>query len=134
MISGKQLHGLRVVDQSGAVLGVVDSLHADQESGKILGYMITVPGVISASSYVPAGEVINLDLIGMVIPGKSSLHRLRKNKKNPLQALKIDQLSSKRGYVTDVILDKDQINAVEISQGILHDIQSGRQTIPWDEL
>ena len=70
----------------------------------------------------------------VVVAGKGSLHRLRKNKKNPPQALKIDQLSTKRGYVTDILLDKEQINAVEISQGLLHDIRAGRQTIPWDEL
>jgi uncharacterized protein YrrD len=134
MISGKQLHGLRVIDQNGARLGVVDSLHADPSSGKILGFVITVPGVISGTTYLAAEEVISLDLTGLVVPAKSSLRRWRKNKKRPLDILHADRLSSKKGYVTDIMMDKDRINAVEISQGILHDIQEGRQTIPWNEL
>lgn len=47
MISGKQLHGLKVLDKNGIVLGVVQDLLADKQSGIIKGFIINLPGFIS---------------------------------------------------------------------------------------
>lgn len=45
MISGKQLHGLKVLDKNGIVLGVVQDLLADKQSGIIKGFIINLPGL-----------------------------------------------------------------------------------------
>jgi uncharacterized protein YrrD len=134
MINGKQLHGLRVMDQNGVQLGVVNDLIADKKSGNIWGFIITLPKFISGSAYLPSSEVIQLNLNGVIISGKDSLRRCKKMKNNGTGTLRIGGFISAKGYVTDLLLEKNQIKAVEISQGVLHDIAKGRQTIPWDEL
>jgi len=133
MISGKQLHGLRVIDQNRNELGVVDDLLADRDSGKILGFIITLPGILANSAYIPATDVLSLDLTGLVIPDKSSIHRIKKNRKEGNTALRMGRFTSSKGYITDIIVQKDHIDAVEITQGLLNDIREGRKIIPWNE-
>ena len=52
MISGKQLHGLKVLDKNGIVLGVVQDLLADKQSGIIKGFIINLPGFISTLAFL----------------------------------------------------------------------------------
>lgn len=54
MISGKQLHGLKVLDKNGIVLGVVQDLLADKQSGIIKGFIINLPGFISTLAFYQA--------------------------------------------------------------------------------
>lgn len=134
MIRGKQLHGLRVIDKNGQELGVVQEVLANESEGRILGFIIAVPGFIVSSAFLPIEQAVHIDLAGLVISNKESLKSMRKMKKMGISALRINELTSQKGYVTDVLVENDKIEAVELSQGLVNDIREGRQTIPWDKL
>ncbi len=133
MISGKQLHGLRVLDVNGREIGSVQDMVADRNSGAMRGFIITCLGLISHTAFVPAESVLRLDLSGMVISGKDALRRLPRNQRD-LHDLHLGELTSAKGHVTDILLDSSRITAAELSQGFVADIRSGRQIFPWEEL
>ena len=133
MISGKQLHGLKVLDQNGIVLGVVQDLLADRQTGMIKGFIINLPGFISSLAFLPGEDVQSMDLSGMIVADKSCLQRMPKAKSAQRSSMRMGEIETSKGYITDILLEADRISAVEISQGVLNDIRMGRQTIPWDE-
>lgn len=134
MISGKQLHGLKVVDKNGVVLGVVHDLLADRQSGVIKGFIVNLPGFISTSAFLPGKEVVSMDLTGMTIADKGCFQRMPKAKEQQPSLMRMGQIATSKGYITDILLEPDRISAVELSQGVLSDIRKGRETIPWDEV
>ena len=134
MISGKQLHGLKVVDKNGVVLGVVHDLLADRQSGIIKGFIVNLPGFISTLAFLPGKEVISMDLTGMIIADKDCFQRMPKAKEKQRSLMRMGEIDTSKGYITDIFLESDRISAVELSQGVLNDIRKGRETIPWDEM
>ena len=134
MISGKQLHGLKVVDKNGVVLGVVHDLLADRQSGIIKGFIVNLPGFISTLAFLPGKEVISMDLTGMIIADKDCFQRMPKAKEKQRSLMRMGEIDTSKGYITDIFLEPDRISAVELSQGVLNDIRKGRETIPWDEV
>ena len=134
MISGKQLHGLKLLDKNGIVLGVVQDLLADKQSGIIKGFIINLPGFISTVAFLSGQDVLSMDLSGMIVADKSCLKRMSKAKQQDRSSLRMGEIETAKGYITDILLEPDRISAVEISQGVLNDIRVGRQTIPWDEV
>ena len=134
MISGKQLHGLKVLDKNGIVLGVVQDLLADKQSGIIKGFIINLPGFIFTVAFLSGQDVLSMDLSGMIVADKSCLKRMSKAKQQDRSSLRMGEIETAKGYITDILLEPDRISAVEISQGVLNDIRVGRQTIPWDEV
>ena len=134
MISGKQLHGLKVVDKNGVVLGVVHDLLADRQSGIIKGFIVNLPGFISTLAFLPGKEVISMDLTGMIIADKDCFQRMPKAKEKQRSLMRMGEIDTSKGYITDIFLESDRISAVELSQGVLNDIRKGRETIPWDEV
>ena len=48
--------------------------------------------------------------------------------------MRMGEIDTSKGYITDIFLEPDRISAVELSQGVLNDIRKGRETIPWDEV
>ena len=134
MISGKQLHGLKVVDKNGVVLGVVHDLLADRQSGIIKGFIVNLPGFISTLAFLPGKEVISMDLTGMIIADKDCFQRMPKAKEKQRSLMRMGEIDTSKGYITDIFLEPDRISAVELSQGVLNDIRKGRETIPWDEM
>lgn len=134
MISGKQLHGLKVVDKNGVVLGVVHDLLADRQSGIIKGFIVNLPGFISTLAFLPGKEVISMDLTGMIIADKDCFQRMPKATEKQRSLMRMGEIDTSKGYITDIFLEPDRISAVELSQGVLNDIRKGRETIPWDEM
>ncbi|MBS1348150.1 MAG: hypothetical protein HP052_01565 [Firmicutes bacterium] len=134
MISGKQLHGLKVVDKNGVVLGVVHDLLADRQSGIIKGFIVNLPGFISTLAFLPGKDVISMDLTGMIIADKDCFQRMPKAKEKQRSLMRMGEIDTSKGYITDIFLEPDRISAVELSQGVLNDIRKGRETIPWDEM
>ena len=134
MISGKQLHGLKVVDKNGVVLGVVHDLLADRQSGIIKGFIVNLPGFISTLAFLPGKDVISMDLTGMIIADKDCFQRMPKAKEKQRSLMRMGEIDTSKGYITDIFLEPDRISAVELSQGVLNDISKGRKTIPWDEM
>ena len=134
MISGKQLHGLKVVDKNGVVLGVVHDLLADRQSGIIKGFIVNLPGFISTLAFLPGKDVISMDLTGMIIADKDCFQRMPKAKEKQRSLMRMGEIDTSKGYITDIFLEPDRISAVELSQGVLNDIRKGRKTIPWDEM
>ena len=134
MITGKQLHGLQVLSKDGVAIGTVDEIVAKKNNGRVIGFMISKPGLFSSALFVPIDKVINIGLQGLIIANKDSLQKIKKSSKEVDSALRMDEMNSDKGHVTDVIVDGNQIKEVELSQGLINDISDGRQTIPWDKL
>ena len=134
MITGKQLHGLQVLAKNGAAMGTVDEIVAKKNNGRVIGFMISKPGLFTSSLFIPVENVIDIGLQGLIVADKSSMQKIKKFRKERESALRMDEMNSDKGHVTDVIVDNDQITAVELSQGLINDIRNGRQTIPWDKL
>ena len=133
MISGKQLHGLKVLTPEGAVGGIIDDLIAEKQTGKIQGFIVNLPGLISATAFLSVRDIRSMDLAGIVIPGKKCLKRMTKDQPLGCALIRIGDIETEYGYITDILLDDKRISAVEVSQGIWSDICQGRRTIPWDK-
>lgn len=139
MISGKQLHGLKVKDSKNQDLGIVVDLLAERTSGEIKGFIIDQPGIITRRAFVPYQQVRRCDLSGLYVEDKSSLCNMKKYSKDNLPndkdaVLRMHEVASARGAVKDVFLEKEKIVAAEVSGGVFMDMREGRQTIPWEEL
>lgn len=107
---------------------------ADKQSGIIKGFIINLPGFISTVAFLSGQDVLSMDLSGMIVADKSCLKRMSKAKQQDRSSLRMGEIETAKGYITDILLEPDRISAVEISQGVLNDIRVGRQTIPWDEV
>jgi len=132
MISGKQLHGLRVYDKNGTQVGIVQDMTADRSSGAVRGFIISSTGILSKTAFIPSSRVLHLDEYGMVICGRGKAKKAALQRENG--EMHLGELVSSKGHVTDIFLEKDRIWAAELSQGLLADINAGRQIYPWDEL
>lgn len=133
MISGKQLHGLRVFDAEGAALGRIQDIIADGRSGAVRGYIVSADGIISGVYFILAAEVATLDINGLRLKSGISVRKRRIVKRGPNE-LHLGELTSAKGCVTDILIDQGRIAAVELSQGLLSDIRLGRQIFLWEEL
>ena len=94
MISGKQLHGLKVLDKNGIVLGVVQDLLADKQSGIIKGFIINLPGFISTLAFLSGQDVLSMDLSGMIVADKSCLKRMSKAKQQDRSSLRMGEIET----------------------------------------
>ncbi len=131
MISGKQLHGLRVIDENGGEVGRAEDIVADPDSGVIRGFIVIGRGLIPRRIFVPARLVVSLSLRGMVVRDSASLRRGGKRRGGELR---LGELTSGKGRVTDVFLEKERIAGAELSLGLVRDISNGRRVFPWDQL
>ena len=57
MISGKQLHGLRVYDKNGTQVGIVQDMTADRSSGAVRGFIISSTGILSKTAFISSFEI-----------------------------------------------------------------------------
>ena len=70
----------------------------------------------------------------MIIADKDCFQRMPKAKEKQRSLMRMGEIDTSKGYITDIFLEPDRISAVELSQGVLNDIRKGRETIPWDEM
>jgi uncharacterized protein YrrD len=134
MISGKQLHGLKVKDKNHHELGIVVDLLVEKTSGTIEGFIVDLPGIIAKRAFVAKENVERLDLTGLYVSSKVSFSSIKKTKHNRDAFLRMNEVQSGKGIVKDLFLEKEQIVAAEVSMGILSDMREGRNTIPWEQL
>lgn len=109
--------------------------------GVIEGFLVATSGIWKSVRFLPVTEIIGMDQGCFCIKDKTSLAKIKKDMlsrgcKNWIGAKVFTADGEDFGTVTDVILSStcSSLTGLEISQGIMADLESGRKFLPWGEI
>lgn len=140
MLTGRQIHGLQVVNATNKrELGRISDIVADSASGRISGYIVSGNRLLARNYFLPAESVLSIDLSGAKVPDISSFLPMSAAYGGERQLQRRGQRlhghdGQDRGTVADLIVDQGYIRGVELSQGIIGDLRQRRQFLPWEGL
>jgi len=140
MLSGRELRGLIVyAGLQREVAGRVRDVYVEEPSGAILGLAIEATGLRPRSLYVELAAVQEISKNGVIGPNKKSLKSPPKglesvSQKGWLGSRLLDERGQDKGTVADILVKNGRISGLEISAGILSDLQSRRDFLPWEQV
>lgn len=109
--------------------------------GVIEGFLVATTGIWKTVRFLPVTEIVAMDEGCFCIKDKASLVKIKKDMlsrgcKNWIGAKVFTADGEDFGTVTDVILSStcSSLTGLEISQGFMADLESGRKFLPWGEI
>lgn len=109
--------------------------------GVIEGFLVATSGIWKSVRFLPVTEITAMDEGFFCIKDKASLVKIKKEMlfrgcKNWIGAKVFTADGEDFGTVTDVILSPtcSSLVGLEISQGFMSDLESGRKFLPWGEI
>lgn len=109
--------------------------------GAIEGFFVATNGIWKNIRFLPVAEITGIHQDYLCVQSEKSLQRIRKDIlargcQNWLGAKVFTAEGKDFATVTDVILSFPftHLTGLEISQGIMDDLQNGRKFLPWKEI
>lgn len=109
--------------------------------GVIEGFLVATNGIWKSVRFLPVTEIIGMNEGFFCVKEAASLTKIKKEMlargcKNWIGAKVFTADGEDFGTVTDVILSPtcSALTGLEISQGFMADLQSGRKFLPWGEI
>ncbi len=109
--------------------------------GAIEGFLVATNGIWKSVRFLPVTEIIGMNNDFFCVKGEHSLAKTKKDMlsrgcKNWIGAKVFTAEGEDFGTVTDVILSPtcSFLTGLEISQGFMADLESGRKFLPWGEI
>lgn len=140
MLKGRELQGLSVyVGNLREEIGRVSDVFVDERSGAITGFAIAVAGLWQRYLYVELRHVREISKNGLIVPNKKSIKKVPKNsqslgQKGWLGSRLVDSQGQDRGTVADILVKNGAVAGLEISAGLLNDLQNRRDFLPWQHV
>ncbi len=140
MLKGRELKGLKVLaGTKQEEIGRISDIFACDNSGKILGFAIALNGLMQRTAFVDIVHIRQISKNGIIIPNKKNIKRLPKNMagindKGWIGSPILDNKKQDFGTVADILIKNCQISGLEISGGLLNDLQSRRDFLPWQSV
>ena len=134
MIKGRELLGLAVwrADKK-QVIGRISDI-AVAADGKILGILVECGGVFSRSIYIKSEDIGSIGNTGVVVRGQHFAGNVPKLNFIGRNRLIGSRPSGLNGRITDIVVDDGKVIGMEISQGLIRDLQRGRSFISWQDV
>ena len=109
--------------------------------GDIEGFLVATNGIWKSVRFLPVTEIARMDEDFFCVKDGQSLAKIKKDMlsrgcKNWIGAKVFTAEGEDFGTVTDVILSPtcSSLTGLEISQGFMADLESGRKFLPWREI
>lgn len=140
MLKGRELRGLIVyAGLNREIAGRVSGVYVDEASGMIQGLALEASGLLQKTLYVDIRSVREISKAGVVVPNKKSLKRLPKGMESIAQkgwmgSRLLDGQGHDKGTVTDILVKNGAVAGLEISAGMMNDLQSRRDFLPWSQV
>ena len=133
MIKGRRLHG-SVVIQNHKRIGRVEDIVLDPHTGQFQGLLIMPESGMGRRRFLPAEDIGKL-AEQVYVKDKARLLRLPAKThywqnfsarlQNGLKA------GGEQGTICDYYLEQNRLIGVEVSRGVIADVQHGRTFVPW---
>ena len=140
MLKGRELQGLAVyVGNLREEIGRVSDVFVNEQSGAVRGFLIVATGLWQRHFYVELRHVREISKNGLIVPNKKSIKKVPKNlhsigQKGWLGSRLINNHGQDCGTVADIVLNNGTVAGLEISAGIVNDLQNRRDFLPWQQV
>ncbi len=140
MLKGREIRGLAVLaGNKREEIGRVLDLLVDDFTGNVGGLVIQAGGVIAKSLYVDMQNIKQITKKGVIVPNKSHIKRLPKKSETLGQkgwvGSKLYTFEGQdKGTVADILFKDGKIAGFEVSSGLVGDLYSRRDFLPWQNI
>jgi len=140
LLKGREIKGLPVfAGMKREEIGRVVDMVVNAQSGALESLVIMGGGMWQKLLFVDLSHVRSIDKSGVIVPNKSHIKRLPKNtetlyQKGWMGSKLVSATGEDKGTVADVMIKDGMIKGLEISSGVLGDLRSGREFMPWQNV
>ncbi|MGI6360907.1 MAG: PRC-barrel domain-containing protein [Bacillota bacterium] len=140
MLKGREIRGLTVsAGRKKEYVGRVRDLIIDDQSGQVLGLVVTDPGMWQKSFFIKMENIKLLSKKGVYVPNKANVKRLRKDsttllENNWLGSKLLSNKGEDKGTIADVLIKNGMVSGLEVSVGLVGDLHKRRDFIPWQNV
>jgi len=140
MLKGREIRGLPVfAGPNNEEAGRVRDLVIDERNGLLEALVVISGGLLQKNFLLKTADVGAINKQGVFIAGKECLRNLPKDTPTLLQkgwvgCKLFSENGLDKGTVADILLEENMVTGLEISKGLMGDLQTGRNFLPWQSV
>ena len=140
MLKGREIRGLPVfAGPDKEEVGRVRDLVVDERNGLLEAFVVLSSGLWQKSFLLKTADVSAINKRGVFIAGKECLRSLPKDtptlsQKGWVGCKLFSDSGLDKGTVADIFLEENMVTGLEISKGLVGDLQTGRNFLPWQSV
>ncbi|MCL2677871.1 MAG: PRC-barrel domain-containing protein [Clostridiales bacterium] len=140
MLKGREIRGLPVfAGPNREEAGRVRDLVISEQSGSLEALVVASGGLWQKSLLLKTADIASISALGVFISGKERLQNLPKetptlSQKGWVGRKLFSEGGLDKGTVADILLEENMVTGLEISNGLVGDLQAGRNFLSWQSV